>query len=128
MEVWDHLLYTKEHEWVNIEESMATIGITDYAQDALGDITYVELPSEGDRVEQFEQFASIESVKAASDIYSPVSGEIVAVNSEVEDDPGLINKRCYDHGWLARIEMSSPEERANLMNAQEYRNYLESLD
>lgn len=127
MEVIDDYLYTKEHEWVNIEENTAVIGITDYAQENLGDITFVELPAVDSEVEQFEQFASIESVKAASDIFSPLSGRVLEVNPELEAKPGLINKHCYDKGWLAKIEISDMNERSNLMNAEEYRSYLESL-
>ena len=127
MEVIDDYLYTKEHEWVNIEENTAVIGITDYAQENLGDITFVELPAVDSEVEQFEQFASIESVKAASDIFSPLSGRVLEVNTELEAKPGLINKHCYDKGWLAKIEISDMNERSNLMNAEEYRSYLESL-
>lgn len=128
MEVIDHYLYTKEHEWVNIEESVATVGITTYAQEALGDITFVELPSVNSEVEQFEQFASVESVKAASDIFAPVSGKVIEVNDELNANPGLINKACYEKGWLAKIEMSQVEERANLMTAKEYKSFLKSLD
>ena len=129
MEVVEHFFYTKEHEWVNIEDDeTATIGITDYAQSALGDITFVELPSVDAEVEQFEQFASIESVKAASDIYSPLSGRVIELNTELESDPGLINRACYERGWLAKIALSSADEKAKLMTAQEYSNYLESLE
>ncbi len=129
MEVVEHYFYTKEHEWVSIEDDdTATIGITDYAQSALGDITYVELPSVDAEVEQFEQFASIESVKAASDIYSPLSGRVIEANSELEAAPGLINRDCFGRGWLAKIAISADDEKAKLMTAQEYSNYLESLE
>ena len=129
MEVVEHYFYTKEHEWVNIDDDeTATIGITDYAQSALGDITYVELPSAESEVEQFEQFASIESIKAASDIYSPMSGRIIELNTELESDPGLINRNCYERGWMVKIAVSSIEEKAKLMTAQEYSNFLESLE
>ena len=126
-EVESHLLYTKEHEWVNIEENVATIGITDYAQSALGDITFVELPGVGDDVEQFEQFASIESVKAANDIFSPLSGKVMEVNAALENKPGMINKSCYEKGWLAKIEISDVDEASNLMTAEEYESFLESI-
>lgn len=128
MEIEDYCLYTKEHEWVNIEESIATVGITDYAQDALGDITFVELPEVGIEVEQFEHFTSVESVKAASDIFAPVSGKIIEVNSDLETNPGLINKGCYEKGWIAKIEVSDLAERSNLMSPEEYRQYLTSLE
>ena len=129
MELLEHYLYTKEHEWINIEDdSTATVGITDYAQSALGDITFIELPAIGADVEQFEQFVSVESVKAASDIFSPMSGKITEVNTKLESDPGLINRSCYEKGWIAKIEISDMEEKSNLMSAQEYTKFLESLD
>ncbi|MCA9407710.1 MAG: glycine cleavage system protein GcvH [Candidatus Omnitrophica bacterium] len=126
MDVEDDLLYTKEHEWISIDEDGATIGITDYAQEQLGDITFVEFPGVGDEVEQFGELASIESVKAASDIYAPMSGVIKEVNTDLEEKPGLINKSCYEKGWLVRIEVSDMDERSNLMTADEYRNFLRS--
>lgn len=128
MEIIDHYFYTKEHEWINIEENIGTIGITDYAQNALGDITYVELPQEDQEVDQFEQFVSLESVKAASDIFSPMSGRVVEVNDKLEDNPALINKSCYEKGWIAKIEIKDMDESGNLMSADDYRTYLESLD
>lgn len=128
MEIIEHYLYTKEHEWINIEENVGTVGITDYAQSSLGDITFVELPQEDDEVEQFEEFVSVESVKAASDIFSPMSGRVLEVNSKLEDTPGIINKHCYTKGWLVKIEISSMDETSNLMTAEEYEKYLESLD
>ena len=127
-EIIDHFLYSKEHEWIHIEDNVGTIGITDYAQNALGDVTYVDLPVEETEVEQFEQFVSVESVKAASDIFSPMSGKIIEVNSDLESEPGLINKSCYDKGWIARIEITDMDERSNLMTAQEYQKFLEGLD
>jgi glycine cleavage system H protein len=127
MEVADHLLYTKEHEWINIEGDEAVVGISDYAQESLGDITFVELPNIGDEVEQFEEFVSIESVKAASDIFSPMSGEITAVNDNLNEEPGLINKSPYEKGWIARVRLSDPDEKSNLMTAEEYLKYLESI-
>ena len=128
MEVVEHYLFTKEHEWINVEEDTATIGITDYAQSALGDITFVELPEVDRDVEQFEQFVSVESVKAASDIYSPMSGKIIEVNTELESDPGLINRSCYEKGWIAKISIKELDERSNLMTAAEYQKFLEGLE
>jgi len=127
MEIEENFLYTKEHEWVSVEDNIATMGITDYAQEALGDVTYVELPEEESEVEQFEQFVSVESVKAASDIYAPMGGKVTEVNRKLEDTPGLINKDCYGKGWIAKIEVRDMDESTNLMSAEEYRNYLESL-
>lgn len=127
MEIAEHLLYTKEHEWINIEGDEATIGISDYAQESLGDITFIELPNIGDEVEQFEEFVSLESVKAASDIFAPMSGEIIEVNDDLNEDPGLINKSPYEKGWIARIKLSDSEEQSNLMTAEEYGKFLESV-
>jgi len=127
MEIEENFLYTKEHEWVSIEDNIATMGISDYAQEALGDVTYVELPQEDTEVEQFEQFVSVESVKAASDIYAPMGGKVTEVNRKLEDNPALINKDCYGKGWIAKIEVRDMDESTNLMSAEEYRNYLESL-
>ena len=127
MEIEESFLYTKEHEWISIEDNIATMGITDYAQEALGDVTYVELPEEETEVEQFEQFVSVESVKAASDIFSPIGGKVTEVNRKLEDTPGLINKDCYGKGWIAKIEVREMDESTNLMSAEEYRNYIETL-
>lgn len=128
MEVMEDYYYTKEHEWIRIEENIATVGISEYAQSALGDITFIELPQVGMEVEQFEQFASVESVKAASDIYCPMSGKVVEVNADLEDSPDLINRNCYEKGWMVQIELTVPEEKNNLMNATEYQKFLEGLD
>jgi glycine cleavage system H protein len=128
MEIEENYLYTKEHEWVSIEDNIATMGITDYAQDALGDVTYVELPDEETEVEQFEQIVSVESVKAASDIFAPMSGKVIEANRKLDDTPALINKDCYVKGWICKIEVRDMDESTNLMSAEEYRNYLESLE
>ncbi|MBI4308704.1 MAG: glycine cleavage system protein GcvH [Candidatus Omnitrophica bacterium] len=127
-EIIDHFLYTKEHEWINVEDGIGTMGITDYAQNALGDVTYVELPVEDSEVEQFEQFVSVESVKAASDIFAPLGGRVMEINRNLEDRPALINKDCYGKGWIAKIEVRDMDESSNLMTADEYRNYLETLE
>ena len=128
VEIIDHYLYTKDHEWINVEDNAGTIGITDYAQSALGDVTYVELPQEGAEVEQFEQFVSVESVKAASDIFAPMSGKVTEINRKLEDNPALINKDCYEKGWIAKIEISNADETSSLMTAEEYRSYLETIE
>jgi len=127
MEIEDHLLYTKEHEWVNVDGGEAYVGISDYAQESLGDITFVELPSVGDEVEQFEEFACVESVKAASDIFSPLTGEVIEVNEDLNEEPGLINKSPYEKGWIAKIKILDSEEQSNLMTAEEYQKFLESV-
>jgi len=128
MEVLADHYYTKDHEWVSFEEDIATIGITDYAQSSLGDITFIELPAVGSEVDQFEQVASVESVKAANDVFSPMSGKVIEVNAHLESEPGLINKNCFETGWIAKIAVSSAGEKSNLMTADEYRSYLESLE
>lgn len=128
MDIMDDYFYTKEHEWIRIDDNIGTVGITDYAQAQLGDITFVELPQAGSEVEQFEQFASVESVKAASDIFCPMSGKVLDVNPDLEAQPELINKSCYEKGWFAQVELSDPDEKANLMSAAEYRKFLESLE
>ena len=128
MEIIEHYLYTKEHEWVSIEDNVGTVGITDYAQAALGDITYVEMPGVDKDVEQFEQLLSVESVKSASDIFSPISGKIIEINEDLAEDPSILNRYCYDKGWIVKIEITDADETSNLLTADEYRNYLESLD
>ncbi len=127
-EIIEHYWYTKEHEWVNVEDNVGTMGITDHAQHALGDVTYVELPDEESEVDQFEQFVSVESVKAASDIYAPMGGRVIEINRDLEDNPALINKDCYGKGWIAKIDIRDVDETSNLMSADEYRSYLESLE
>lgn len=123
----DNLLYTKEHEWVSIKGTTATIGITDYAQGHLGDITFVDVPKAGAGVAQFKQCATVESVKAASDVYAPVSGKVVRANGELAAHPELVNQSPYDKGYFAVIEMSDAKETANLMKAPEYKAYVEGL-
>ena len=127
MHVPDDLIYTKEHEWVRINGNAATIGITDHAQGALGDITFVDLPKVGSAVEQSKQCATVESVKAASDVYAPVSGKITKVNEDLASHPELINKSPYDKGYFAVVEMTSDSGAAGLMKAAEYKKYIESL-
>jgi len=115
------LRYTQEHEWVSLEEDgTATIGITDFAQSELGDIVYVELPQEGDELTQMESFGTIEAVKTVSDLYAPVSGEILAVNQQLVDAPTLINESPYDDGWLVKVKLSDPGELEKLLSAEQY--------
>jgi len=117
--------YTKEHEWAKSEDGRARVGITDYAQGELGDIVYVELPTEGQEVKQGESFITVESVKAVSDVYAPVSGRVLEVNHELEDKPELVNRSPHDQGWMALIEMADPEELESLMSAEEYEKFIE---
>jgi glycine cleavage system H protein len=127
MNIPDGLFYTKEHEWIKIDGVTGTIGITDYAQHALGDVTFVELPKPGRAVIQFKNLASVESVKAASDIFAPMSGDITAPNTLLESQPGLVNSSPYADGWIARIKINKPEEKKNLMDASAYKTFLEGL-
>ncbi|MCD6319492.1 MAG: glycine cleavage system protein GcvH [Candidatus Desulfofervidaceae bacterium] len=127
MDIPEGLLYTKEHEWIKIEGDTGTIGITDYAQSALGDVTFVELPQMGDELKQFEPFASVESVKAVSDIYAPMSGKVIKLNEQLSTSPELLNQSPYEEGWLVVIEISDEKEKENLMSAAEYKQYLEGL-
>jgi glycine cleavage system H protein len=114
------LKYAPTHEWVRIEGDIATVGITDHAQDALGDLVYVELPEVGDTVAAHDEAGVVESVKAASDIYAPVSGEIVAVNEALADAPEIINSDPYHDGWMYRIRMSDAAELEDLLSAEDY--------
>jgi len=120
--------YTKEHEWVKVKGKKAKIGITDYAQQKLGDITYVEPPELDKEVKQFEFLTGIESVKAATDIFSPMSGRVIAVNEKLEDAPELINQSPYEKGWIAEIELSNSDETKNLMNDSAYKKYAGGLE
>jgi glycine cleavage system H protein len=123
----DTLFYSKEHEWVKVEENgLCTVGITDYAQSKLGDVVTVDLPKPGDRVEFMKEAANIESFKAVSEVYSPLSGEVVEVNSRLSEDPGAVNSDPYGRGWLFRVRPSNLDgELARLMKAEEYRRLVE---
>ena len=121
-----NLLYTEEHEWIRVDGNAATIGISDYAQDALGDITFVELPEVGKHVAQFEDLAVIESVKAASDIYAPLSGEVLEVNSALEEAPETINQDCYGEGWICKLTGIVEAEMEKLLSAEAYEKLIAS--
>jgi len=114
------LLFSKEHEWVKLDGDSATIGITEYAQNALGDIVYVELPKVGTNIAQFGTVGVIESVKAVSDLFTPISGEIVEVNDALENDPAAVNREPYGAGWLLKIRPSDPNEAKSLLSPSEY--------
>lgn len=120
MEFPEDLRYSKEHEWVLVEGNVATIGITDFAQDKMGEITYVELPAVGDKVSKDDAFGVIESVKTVSDVYAPVSGTVIEVNDDLPDNPELLNEDPYGDGWMIKVEMSDPEELEDLLTATEY--------
>jgi glycine cleavage system H protein len=124
MEFPEDLKYTKEHEWLLMEGTTAIVGITDYAQDRLGDVVYVELPAVGDKVSKEDAFGVVESVKAVSDIYAPVSGKVLEVNDDLPDNPNMINEDPYGDGWLIKVEMNDPEEVDELMTADEYKEYI----
>jgi glycine cleavage system H protein len=117
--------YTKDHEWVAIEGGIATIGITDYAQKELGDIVYVDLPQPGDAVVAGKTMGSVESVKAVSDIYSPVTGEVAEVNASLAEAPEKVNQDPHGGAWMVKVKLSAPEEVNNLMSAAEYQSYIE---
>ncbi len=116
--------YTKDHEWAQVDENVVTVGITDYAQEQLGEVIYVDLPEEGQKVAQNESFGSVESVKAASDLIAPVSGTVIQVNTSHSDNSGLINDDPMNDGWLIRIEMDTEKELAALLKASDYRNFI----
>ena len=121
--------YTREHEWVKVEDSggRALTGITEYAQDQLGDIVYFELPKPGDAVKQLEKMGEVESVKAVSDLYSPVSGEVLETNEKLIDHPELANQDPFEEGWLIRVSIANPSELESLMTSEEYEAFIGGL-
>lgn len=119
--VLNNLKYTEQHEWVKLDGDIATVGITDYAQGALGDLVFVELPEVGRKVSQKESIVVVESVKAASEVYAPVSGEITEVNNSLADKPEQINSAPYEAGWICKIRVSDKGEMANLLDADNYK-------
>lgn len=128
-QIKEGLYYTKDHLWVRIEGSDdATVGITDYGQHQLGDVVYVELPEINKKVEAGEKVASVESVKAAVDIFSPLTGQIISINEDLKDEPDLIKTDSYDDGWVFEIKMSDPSEVEDLMTATDYRAYLQEIE
>ena len=121
------LKYSKDHEWVRMEGDIATVGISDYAQEQLGDVVYVELPEAGRTVAQNEEAAVVESVKAASEVYAPVSGEVVEVNQALEDDPALVNGDPTGEGWFLKLRLSAPDELDGLMDEAAYADFVGGL-
>ena len=119
--------YTDEHEWIEVEGDVATVGITDYAQGQLGDIVFVELPKAGAMIEQGKDAAVVESVKAASDVYAPITGEIIEVNPALEEDPALVNSAPEDGGWFFKMTIADPGELDKLMDEDGYKAFVESL-
>ena len=122
--ILEGLLYSESHEWVKVEGGIAVIGVTDFAQSEMGDITYVDAPEEGDEIEKGEEFGALESVKASSDLYAPVSGKVVEVNEEIVDSPELVNEDAYA-AWIIKVEMSDPSELEGLMDAAAYKASIE---
>ena len=120
----ENLHYSKDHEWVAVDGDVATIGITDYAQHSLGDVVYVELPKIGDRLESHEAFGSVESVKAVSEIFTPLAGEVVEVNDDLNDTPEAVNADPYGAAWMIKLKMNNALDADAMLNAAEYEEYL----
>lgn len=120
MNIPQDLKYTKDHEWVSVENGIATVGITDFAQGELGDIVYVEIETEGESLEKEEVFGSVEAVKTVSDLFMPLSGEIIEFNQKLEADPELVNTDPYKNGWMVKVKLSDPDEMNELLDATAY--------
>jgi glycine cleavage system H protein len=121
------LLYTKEHEWVRVEDGVVCVGITDYAQNQLGDITYVELPEDGESFQKDKVFGSVDSLKTVAELYSPVSGEVIEVNSELPNNAERVNEDPYNEGWMIKLEISDEKELEELMLAADYLKFISKL-
>lgn len=119
--------YTREHEWVRVDGDTAVVGITDYAQQELGDVVFVDLPEPGARVTQGETFGAVESVKAASDLYSPVGGEVLAANGALADTPDLVNSQPFADGWMLKVRLADPADLDRLMDAAAYDSFIQTL-
>lgn len=124
MNIPQTLKYTEDHEWIKIDGDVATVGITDFAQSELGDIVYVEIETEGDTIDANEVFGTVEAVKTVSDLFMPLSGEIIEVNEALEDAPETVNDDPYEKGWMIKIKLSSPEEAEKLMNSDDYKSHI----
>jgi glycine cleavage system H protein len=122
-----HLKYTKDHEWASVEGKVATLGITHHAQDALGEVVFVELPGKGKVLKRGDTFGVVESIKAVSDIYSPLSGKVVDVNTALTDDPSLANQDPYNKAWMVKLELQDPSEVNAMLSAGDYEKLVESL-
>jgi glycine cleavage system H protein len=127
MKILEELMYTKTHEWIKLDDHKATLGLTDYAQKHLGQIVFVDLPNVGEHIDELGQLAEVESVKAVSEVYSPVSGKIIEINEDLLDNPGLINEEPYEN-WLATIETNGPVVTGNLLNSEEYEKLCDQLE
>ena len=124
MDITDSLLYTNDHEWIKIEENQAIIGITDFAQSELGDIVFIEFPDEGDTFQKGDTIGTIEAVKTVADLYAPISGKILELNLELDDNIELINSDPLGKGWLIKMELSNPDETSDLLSAEDYGNLI----
>ncbi|HLP15891.1 MAG TPA: glycine cleavage system protein GcvH [Bacteroidota bacterium] len=124
MNLPENILYTKDHEWIHVEDGIGVVGITDYAQGELGDIVFVEVPPIGRKVDAGQVFGTVEAVKAVSDLYSPVTGEIVEVNKEIQDTPELVNKEPYERGWMIKVKLDNPAETGALLDTAAYKNLI----
>lgn len=124
MELPDNLKYTKDHEWVRLEGDVAVIGVTDYAQEQLGDIVFVELPDSGEELKEGETYGAVESVKSVSDCFSPVSGKIIDSNSSLQDNPERVNEDCYGEGWMIKVEVDDQTAIDSLLSNEEYETYI----
>ncbi|XP_061331031.1 glycine cleavage system H protein, mitochondrial [Pezoporus flaviventris] len=120
--------FTDKHEWISVENGIGTVGISNFAQEALGDVVYCSLPEIGTKLSKHDEFGALESVKAASELYSPLSGEVTAVNDALADNPGLVNKSCYQDGWLIKMTVENPAELDELMNEDAYEKYIKSIE
>jgi len=125
MQVPEGYRFTKEHEWVQVDDNIATVGITDFAQESLGDITYVQLPKEGEEIKKDDPFGVVESVKAVSDLYAPVTGRVVEINNPLLEAPELVNEDPYTDGWMIKVELKSLDEVEELMTTSQYKEYIE---
>tara|TARA_B100000900_G_scaffold197966_1_gene167673 strand:- start:111 stop:488 length:378 start_codon:yes stop_codon:yes gene_type:complete len=124
MSVPNHLLYTKDHEWVDFKEEYAIVGITDYAQSQLGDVIFIEFPEVGEDLYSGSSFGEVEAVKTVSDLFAPISGKVLSINENIEDTPDLVNSDPYKKGWLIKISPSKHEEKDDLMNFEEYKRFI----
>jgi glycine cleavage system H protein len=121
-------LYSKDHEWILVQDTVGTIGITDYAQHELGDVVYVDLPEVGDTFEAGDPFGSVESVKAVSEVFCPIRGEVIEVNSKLEESPELINQSPHEKAWMIKVRIANPDELKELLSAEEYEEYLQEQE
>lgn len=124
MEIKSELKYTKDHEWVRIDDKIATVGITDYAQSELGDIVYVEVETLDENLKKEEVFGSVEAVKTVSDLFLPISGKIIEINSNIEDNPEIINEDPYGNGWIVKMEIDDLDEAEDLLDSESYKNLI----